>query len=125
MDFKTYYIIFHDPIWVILLSTALFFPVRQMIWVLYVRKKQKSQKLVSDEERKSLKKRATFTSILLCVVFIIVARSYKSRISHPKGLQSLFEPIILFVRDNIVKPNIGKQYKKYLFGLERILQPFP
>ena len=69
MDFKTYYIIFHDPIWVILLSTALFFPVRQMIWVLYVRKKQKSQKIVSDEERKSLKKRATFTSILLCIIF--------------------------------------------------------
>ena len=69
MDFKTYYIIFHDPIWVILLSTALFFPVSQMIWVLYVRKKQKSQKLVSDEERKSLKKRATFTSILLCIIF--------------------------------------------------------
>tara|TARA_B100000427_G_scaffold212670_1_gene177411 strand:+ start:66 stop:308 length:243 start_codon:yes stop_codon:yes gene_type:complete len=69
MDFKTYYIIFHDPIWIVLLSTALFFPVRQMIWVLYVRKKQKSQKLVSDEERKSLKKRATFTSILLCIIF--------------------------------------------------------
>ena len=72
MDLKSYYIIFHDPIWVILLSTALFFPVRQMIWVLYVRKKQKSQKLVSDEERKSLKKRATFTSILLCIVFSYV-----------------------------------------------------
>ena len=25
-----------------------------------------------------------------------------------------FEPIILFVRDNIVKPNIGKHYEKYL-----------
>ena len=55
-----------------------------------------------------------FFFVLLCVVFIIVARSYKSRISPPKGLQSLFEPIILFVRDNIVKPNIGKQYNKYL-----------
>ena len=69
MDFKTYYIIFHDPIWVILLSTALFFPVRQMIWVLYVRKKQKMQKIVSDEEKKSLKRRATFTAMLLCIVF--------------------------------------------------------
>ena len=69
MDFKTYYIIFHDPIWVILLSTALFFPVRQMIWVLYVRKKQKSQTTVSDDEKKNLKKRATFTSVLLCIVF--------------------------------------------------------
>ena len=52
-----------------LLSVALFFPVRQLIWILYVRKKQKAQKLVSDEEKKILKKRATFTSILLCVVF--------------------------------------------------------
>ena len=69
MNFQTYYIAFHDPIWIILLSFALFFPVRQMIWVLYVRKKQKTQKLVSDEEKKSLKKRATFTSILLCIIF--------------------------------------------------------
>ena len=69
MNFKSFYIAFHDPIWVVALSTALFFPVRQMIWVLYVRKKQKSQKIVSEEERKVLKKRATFTSILLCIVF--------------------------------------------------------
>ena len=69
MNLTSYYITFHDPIWVILLSIALFFPVRQLIWVLYVRKKQKSQKTVSDEERKVLKKRSTFTSILLCIVF--------------------------------------------------------
>ena len=69
MDLTPYYISFHDPIWVALLSLALIFPVRQMIWVLYVRKKQKSQKIVSDEEKKSLKKRATFTSIFLCIVF--------------------------------------------------------
>jgi len=69
MDFKSYYIAFHDPLWIILLSTGLFFPVRQLIWVLYVRKKQKAQQTVSEEEKKSLKKRATFTSILLCVVF--------------------------------------------------------
>ena len=69
MNFTSFYVAFHDPIWVIVLTTALFFPVRQMIWVLYVRKKQKSQKIVSDDEKKKLKKRATFTSILLCVVF--------------------------------------------------------
>ena len=69
MNLTSYYITFHDPIWVLLLSAALFFPVRQLIWVLYVRKKQKSQKIVSEEERKVLKKRATFTSILLCIVF--------------------------------------------------------
>ena len=69
MNFTSFYIAFHDPIWVVLLSVALFFPVRQLIWVLYVRKKQKSQKMVSDEEKKILKERATFTSVLLCIVF--------------------------------------------------------
>ena len=69
MNFTDFYIAFHNPIWVVFLTTALFFPVRQLIWVLYVRKKQKSQQIVSEEEKKSLKKRATFTSILLCVVF--------------------------------------------------------
>ncbi len=69
MNLTSFYIAFHDPIWVILLTTVLFFPVRQMIWVLYVRKKQKTQKDVSDDEKKTLKKRATFTSMLLCIVF--------------------------------------------------------
>ena len=69
MNFKSFYFAFHDPIWVVVLSVALFFPVRQMIWVLYVRKKQKSQEIVSDDEKKILKKRATFTSVLLCIVF--------------------------------------------------------
>ena len=69
MSFRTLYITFHDPIWVLLLSFVLFFPVRKLIWVLLVRKKQKIEKLVSDEEKKNLKKKATLTSILLCFVF--------------------------------------------------------
>ena len=69
MDLESFYIAFHDPLWIILLSTGLFFPVRQLIWVLYVRKKQKTQKIVSDDEKKSLKKRAAFTAVLLCIVF--------------------------------------------------------
>ena len=69
MNLINFYTSFHDPIWVIILSAALFFPVRQLIWVLYVRKKQKAQDEVSKEEKISLKKRANFTSILLCIVF--------------------------------------------------------
>ena len=69
MSLTSFYIVFHDSIWVVVLSTALFFPVRKLIWVLYVRKKQKSQKTVSDEEKIVLKKRATLTSVLLCIVF--------------------------------------------------------
>ena len=69
MNLTSFYIAFHDPIWITLLSIALFFPVRQLIWVLYVRKKQKIQQSVSEEEKIVLKKRATFTAILLCIVF--------------------------------------------------------
>ena len=78
MNFKTYYIIFHDPFWVIMLSIFLYYPIRQLIWVLHVRKKQKKQKIVSEEERKILKKKATFTSIFLSIVFsyIYVAQAF-------------------------------------------------
>ena len=69
MDLTEYYNTFHDPFWIIILTVALFFSVRQLIWVLYVRKKQKAQQTVSNDEKKSLKKRANFTSILLCIVF--------------------------------------------------------
>jgi len=69
MNLVPYYTTFHDPLWIILLSTVLFFPVRKLIWVLYVRKKQKTQQSVSEEEKIILKKRATFTSTLLCIVF--------------------------------------------------------
>ena len=51
------------------MSFALFYPVRQLIWVLYVRKKQKKQKIISEEEKKILKNRSTFTSIFLSIVF--------------------------------------------------------
>ena len=69
MNLKSYYLAFHDPVWTVLLGIALFYPIRQLIWVLYVRKKQKKQNLVSEEEKKALKKRATFTSIFLSIVF--------------------------------------------------------
>ena len=72
MNLAHYYITFHDPLWIVLLSTVLFFPVRKLIWVLYVRKKQKTQQSVSEEEKNSLKKRATLTAVLLCIVFSYV-----------------------------------------------------
>ena len=69
MNFANFYMTFHDPLWVLILATALYLPVRKLIWVLYVRKKQKIQKIVSDGEKKTLKRRANFTAILLCIVF--------------------------------------------------------
>ena len=69
MNFKTCYFAFHNPLWTLLLSVALFYPVRQLIWILYVRRLQKKQKLVTEEEKKILKKKANFTSIFLSIVF--------------------------------------------------------
>ncbi|TCK83403.1 F0F1 ATP synthase subunit A [Albibacterium bauzanense] len=51
----------------------------------------------------------------LCFIFISVANSYKKREGKaPKGLQSLIEPIIIFVRDDIAKPNLGYKYERYM-----------
>lgn len=51
---------------------------------------------------------------LLVVVFLLVARGYRNREEKaPKGIQALMEPLILYVRDDIAKPNIGKDYERY------------
>jgi F-type H+-transporting ATPase subunit a len=52
---------------------------------------------------------------ILLVMLISVSRAYRTNAGKaPKGLQSFIEPIILFVKDEIVKPNIGPKYDKYL-----------
>ena len=52
---------------------ALFFPVRQMIWVLSVRKEQRRGGEMPDEKmRQYLKGRAGVTSGRLCLVFAAV-----------------------------------------------------
>ena len=54
------------------------------------------------------------TAILL-LVFLSVAKAYKTNAGKaPKGIQSLFEPVIIFVRDEIVKPNISHHHERYL-----------
>jgi F-type H+-transporting ATPase subunit a len=54
--------------------------------------------------------------VLIFVIFTSCARAYKRNPGKaPKGLQGFMEPIILFVRDDIVIPNIGeKHYKRFL-----------
>ena len=57
------------------------------------------------------------SAALICLlIFLSLARSYrKTGISHPKGIQSFLEPIILFVRDDIAIPNLGlHKYEKYM-----------
>jgi len=54
--------------------------------------------------------------VIMCLVFISVARTYRKHPNQaPKGLQSLLEPIILFVRDDIAKPSIGaERYARFM-----------
>lgn len=50
------------------------------------------------------------TMIIMFLLFFSVAKAYKKRgIKAPKGLQSFMEPLILFVRDDIARPSIGKK----------------
>jgi F-type H+-transporting ATPase subunit a len=55
-------------------------------------------------------------AIIGLILFLSLARSYKKTgISHPKGMQSFLEPVILFIRDDIAIPNIGHhKYEKYM-----------
>lgn len=53
--------------------------------------------------------------IVLLFVFLSVASAYKKRSGKaPRGLQSFIEPLIVFVRDDIAKPNIGYKYQRYM-----------
>jgi F-type H+-transporting ATPase subunit a len=55
-----------------------------------------------------------FSVGLILLVFSTVARTYKRNPGKaPKGLQSIVEPVILFVRDDIAKISIGHNYEKY------------
>ncbi len=52
---------------------------------------------------------------LLFGLFVTAAKSYVTRKGlAPKGVQSIIEPLVTFIRDDIAKPNIGDHYEKYL-----------
>lgn len=55
-----------------------------------------------------------FSALLILVLFGFSARAYnKKEKKAPKGLVAFIEPLILFVRDDIAKPNVGAKYAKY------------
>ena len=61
--------------------------------------------------------------LLLCFVFISIGNKYKRNPdTAPKGLQSLLEPLILFVRDDIAIAGLGK--KKYARFMPFLLTVF-
>lgn len=52
-------------------------------------------------------------SVLMLLMFSALARNYKKG-PLPKGFGRILEPLVLYVRDEIAKPNIGKNYRKYM-----------
>ena len=56
-----------------------------------------------------------FCVTLMCLIFIGMARGYAKRgISAPKGIASFLEPIVVFIRDDVAKANIGaKHYQRF------------
>lgn len=53
------------------------------------------------------------TGLLMFLLFAGLARSFgKGPIA--KGVGRFFEPIVLYIRDDIAKPNIGPKYKKFM-----------
>lgn len=53
-------------------------------------------------------------SMLILWMFALMAKSYKKG-DLPKGMGRFLEPIVLYIRDDIAIPNIGKKhYKRYM-----------
>lgn len=59
---------------------------------------------------------ALFISVIvILLIFGNIAGAYKKRAGKaPKGLQSWIEPLIVFVRDDIARPNIGYKFEKFM-----------
>jgi F-type H+-transporting ATPase subunit a len=53
-------------------------------------------------------------SCIICLILFSVAKRYKNSTGAPKGIQSLLEPIIIFLRDEVIKPSVGHHYAKFL-----------
>ena len=56
-----------------------------------------------------------FVALLMFLLFNGLAKSYKTNGGIAAGIGRFFEPIILYVRDDIARPNIGDtKYRKYM-----------
>ncbi|WP_317198169.1 F0F1 ATP synthase subunit A [Hymenobacter terricola] len=53
--------------------------------------------------------------LILILIFRTVASGYSTRKGGaPKGVQSMLEPIVLFIRDEVAKKSIGPKYERYM-----------
>ncbi|MEO6831808.1 MAG: F0F1 ATP synthase subunit A [Chitinophagaceae bacterium] len=54
--------------------------------------------------------------LLLLWIILSVAKKYQvhGHTKAPSGFQNAFEPIVTFMRDEVAKPNLGYQYKRFM-----------
>jgi len=56
------------------------------------------------------------TALIIFLLFFGLAKTYKTSHNNlPKGFNRVLEPLVIYVRDEIARPNIGeKKYKKFM-----------
>ena len=53
--------------------------------------------------------------IIMFWLFVSTAKGFvRNKGKAPKGIQSLMEPLIVFIRDEVARPSIGKKYEKFM-----------
>jgi F-type H+-transporting ATPase subunit a len=58
---------------------------------------------------------AIFSIFIMLLLFPRIAKRYKENsLRAPKGAQSMFEPIIIFIRDEVARPYIGHHYERFM-----------
>jgi F-type H+-transporting ATPase subunit a len=57
-----------------------------------------------------------FTGLLLLLMFAGLAKTYKNTHNNlPKGFSRILEPLVIYVRDEIARPNIGEaKYRRFM-----------
>jgi F-type H+-transporting ATPase subunit a len=52
--------------------------------------------------------------LLMLLIMFAVARAYRKRHTQaPKGIQGVVEPLVVFLRDEVIRPSIGKGYERF------------
>ncbi len=52
------------------------------------------------------------SALILLIVFITMAKGYKKGLA-PSGVRSWLEPVVIYIRDEVIKPSIPHAYEKF------------
>ena len=52
--------------------------------------------------------------LIILAIFLTTAKICKKNNGRPRGVQSVMEPVILYIRDNVLRPSLGDKTEKFL-----------